>query len=204
MKKLIAIIFLLLLMSVKAYSDCSDNVQWEWSIKENHAYFEFKSASSKTIKISNIALLTSNNVEITELGSEYYLKPFNVINEKFYIGNLNKGMIKFANYRCIFQEKKTGKEYVDSVKWKNSSTMAYNDCGFTGVLCTAYMEAKTTSTTAWIGSSLTVFNKNGDKIETFQVRKIFIDHDKKQCWVSKKNEEKFKDYLSIMNCTIID
>ena len=30
---------------------------------------------------------------------------------------------------------------------------------------------------------------------------IVLDYDKNQCWVSKLNKEKFKDYLSIQNCT---
>ena len=79
--------------------------------------------------------------------------------------------------------------------------MAYNDCGITGLLCEAWIGVRTDTNSVGTGGKMTVYDKNGNKIETFKVQKILIDYDKKQCWVSKENKEKFKDYLSIQNCT---
>ena len=79
--------------------------------------------------------------------------------------------------------------------------MAYNDCGIIGVSCDAWLGVSANRDFVNIGDKITVYNKNKKVIETFEVKKIYLDYDKNQCWVSKLNKEKFKDYLSIQNCT---
>jgi hypothetical protein len=176
-------------------------VEWNLWEKKNYASFKFKSKSSRTIKIYDLSLETSSDVVIKKLGEDFYIAPFNVIEKDFYIGNLNIDAIKKASRRCAHEEKKTGSKYVNSVKWKFNSAMAYNDCGIIGVSCDAWLGVSANRDFVNIGDKITVYNKNKKVIETFEVKKIYLDYDKNQCWVSKLNKEKFKDYLSIQNCT---
>jgi hypothetical protein len=205
--RLLILLFLILInlnfLTKPVFANACDEVSVEWNLweKKNYASFKFKSKSSRTIKIYDLSLETSSDVVIKKLGEDFYIAPFNVIEKDFYIGNLNIDAIKKASRRCAHEEKKTGSKYVNSVKWKFNSAMAYNDCGITGVSCDAWLGVSANRDFVNIGDKITVYNKNKKVIETFEVKKIYLDYDKNQCWVSKLNKEKFKDYLSIQNCT---
>jgi hypothetical protein len=205
--RILILLFLILInlnfLTKPVFANACDEVSVEWNLweKKNYASFKFKSKSSRTIKIYDLSLETSSDVVIKKLGEDFYIAPFNVIEKDFYIGNLNIDAIKKASRRCAHEEKKTGSKYVNSVKWKFNSAMAYNDCGIIGVSCDAWLGVSANRDFVNIGDKITVYNKNKKVIETFEVKKIYLDYDKNQCWVSKLNKEKFKDYLSIQNCT---
>lgn len=205
--RILILLFLILInlnfLIKPVFANACDEVSVEWNLweKKNYASFKFKSKSSRTIKIYDLSLETSSDVVIKKLGEDFYIAPFNVIEKDFYIGNLNIDAIKKASRRCAHEEKKTGSKYVNSVKWKFNSAMAYNDCGIIGVSCDAWLGVSANRDFVNIGDKITVYNKNKKVIETFEVKKIYLDYDKNQCWVSKLNKEKFKDYLSIQNCT---
>ena len=205
--RLLVLLFLILInlnfLTKSVLANACDEVSVEWNLweKKNYASFKFKSKSSRTVKIYDLSLKTSSNVVIKELGEDFYIAPFNIVEREFYIGNLNIDAIKTASRRCAYEEKKTGTKYVNSVKWKFNSAMAYNDCGIIGVSCDAWLGVSANRDFVNIGDKITVYNKNKKVIETFEVKKIYLDYDKNQCWVSKLNKEKFKDYLSIQNCT---
>ena len=205
--RILILLFLILInlnfLIKPVFANACDEVSVEWNLwaKKNYASFKFKSKSSRTVKIYDLSLKTSSDVVIKELGEDFYIAPFNVIEKDFYIGNLNIEAIKKASRRCAHEEKKTGSKYVNSVKWKFNSAMAYNDCGIIGVSCDAWLGVSANRDFVNIGDKITVYNKNKKVIETFEVKKIYLDYDKNQCWVSKLNKEKFKDYLSIQNCT---
>ena len=74
--------------------------------KKNYASFKFKSKSSRTVKIYDLSLKTSSDVVIKELGEDFYIAPFNIVEREFYIGNLNIDAIKTASRRCAYEEKK--------------------------------------------------------------------------------------------------
>ena len=205
--RILILLFLILInlnfLIKPVFANACDEVSVEWNLweKKNYASFKFKSKSSRTIKIYDLSLETSSDVVIKKLGEDFYIAPLNVIEKDFYIGNLNIDAIKKASRRCAHEEKKTGSKYVNSVKWKFNSAMAYNDCGIIGVSCDAWLGVSANRDFVNIGDKITVYNKNKKVIETFEVKKIYLDYDKNQCWVSKLNKEKFKDYLSIQNCT---
>jgi hypothetical protein len=205
--RLLILLFLILInlnfLNKPAFANACDEVSVEWNLwaKKNYASFKFKSKSSRTVKIYDLSLKTSSDVVIKELGEDFYIAPFNIVEREFYIGNLNIDTIKTASRRCAYEEKKTGTKYVNSVKWKQNSTMAYNDCGIIGVSCDGWLDVSASRNSASIGDKISVYNKKGKIIETFEVKKIYLDYDRNQCWVSKLNKEKFKDYLSIQNCT---
>jgi hypothetical protein len=205
--RILILLFLILInlnfLTKPVFANACDEVSVEWNLweKKNYASFKFKSKSSRTIKIYDLSLETSSDIVIKKLGEDFYIAPFNVIEKDFYIGNLNIDAIKKASRRCAHEEKKTGSKYVNSVKWKFNSAMAYNDCGIIGVSCDAWLGVSANRDFVNIGDKITVYNKNKKVIETFEVKKIYLDYDKNQCWVSKLNKEKFKDYLSIQNCT---
>ena len=183
---------------------CNNLININWNMWENKGYasFTFKSSSSSTIKIYDLILKTDSGATVAEYGKDFYIAPFNVVDKKIYIGNLNKDVIKSSSYLCVQEEKKTGTGYISSAKWKKNSKMAYNDCGITGFICDAWLGVSVDHNNfASKGSKLTVYNKNGGKIETFVVRTIHIDYDIGQCWLSKEDKKKYKDYLSISNCS---
>ena len=190
-----------------------DEIDFSWNRYEleGFATFKFKSRSSSTIKIYDMRLLTSNDQVITTFTDNFYMQPFGAVTRQMSIRHLNNDVIKSASFTCVKEEKKsntsnpssqkkTGTAYVYSVKWQNNSTMGYNDCGITGVSCNGWVGVSTNKNSANIGDKITVYNKNKKVIETFEVKKIYIEYDKNQCWLSKQNKEQFKDYLSIQNC----
>jgi hypothetical protein len=210
------ILFILILINLNFFTKLSlaspcDGISVEWNRweKKGYASFTFKSTSSSTVKIYDVQLLTSGDTVITTFKDIFYIAPYNAVRRSFYIENLNQDVIKTASHSCtaenektvVKEPKKTGAKYVNSVQWKYNSPMAYNDCGTIGVSCDAWLGVSASRNYANIGDKISVYNKNGKLIETFEVKKIYLDYDKNQCWVSKLNKEKFKDYLSIQNCT---
>ena len=92
-------------------------------------------------------------------------------------------------------------EYVKSVQWKKNSTQAYKECTFFGFFCEIYMEVSSNKSNAEIGSYISVFDKEGKKIDKFMVRTIFYEKDRKLCHVSKQNKKEPDTILSVQNCT---
>jgi len=92
-------------------------------------------------------------------------------------------------------------EYVKSVQWKKNSTQAYKECTFFGFFCEIYMEVTSNKSNAEIGSYISVFDKEGKKIDKFMVKTIFYEKDRKLCIVSKQDKKEPDTYLSVRNCT---
>ena len=89
--------------------------------------------------------------------------------------------------------------YVNSVKWSGNDA-GYNDCGFTGFICTMYTKNVTTNKNSIsLGQTLKVY-ANGKEIDTFEVKRIYYDSSKKQCWISKERKKKFKTYFVTYGC----
>jgi hypothetical protein len=214
MKKII-LLFLILInlnfLTKSVLANACDDISVEWNRWESKGYasFIFKSKSSSTVKIYDVKFLTPSGDVVKIFKDVFYIGPYNVVKRFFYIENLNQDIIKTASHSCAVENertvtsepKKTGAKYVNSVQWKYNSPMAYNDCGIIGVSCDGWLDVTASRNSASIGDKISVYNKKGKLIETFEVKKIYLDYDKNQCWVSKLNKEKFKDYLSIQNCT---
>ena len=50
-----------------------------------------------------------------------------------------------------------------------------------------------------IGQLLTVY-ANGEKVDTFEVKRIYFEPKTRQCWISKQRKKKFKTYFVTGNC----
>ena len=89
--------------------------------------------------------------------------------------------------------------YVNSAKW-NSKDAGYNDCGFTGFICTMYTKnVKTNRNSVSLGQNLKVY-ANGEEIDSFKVKRIYYESSKGQCWISKERKKKFKTYFATFGC----
>ena len=89
--------------------------------------------------------------------------------------------------------------YVNSAKWSGKDA-GYNDCGFTGFICTMYTKnVKTNRNSVSLGQNLKVY-ANGKEIDSFEVKRIYYDSSKGQCWISKERKKKFKTYFATFGC----
>ena len=81
---LFSILISLNFLTNPVFANPCDDVSVEWNLweKKNYASFKFKSKSSKTVKIYDLALETSSDVVIKELGEDFYIAPFNIIEKK--------------------------------------------------------------------------------------------------------------------------
>ena len=92
-------------------------------------------------------------------------------------------------------------EYVKSVQWEKNSTKAYKECAFFGFFCDIYMEVSSNKSNAEIGSYISVFDKEGNKIDKFMVQTIFYEKDRKLCHASKQDKKEPDTILSVRSCT---
>lgn len=92
-------------------------------------------------------------------------------------------------------------EYVRSVQWEKNSTKAYKECTFFGFFCEIYMDVSSNKSNAEIGSYISVFDKEGNKIEKFMVHTIFYEKARNLCIVSNQDKKEPDTYLSARNCT---
>ncbi len=90
-------------------------------------------------------------------------------------------------------------DYVRSASWSGKDA-AYNDCGFTGIFCTmSTKNVKTNRNSVSLGQYLKVY-ANGKEIDSFEVKRIYYDSSKGQCWISKERKKQFKTYFTTYGC----
>ena len=89
--------------------------------------------------------------------------------------------------------------YVGSASW-NGRDAAYNDCEFTGFLCTmSTKNVKSSRNSISLGQNLTIYS-NGKEVDSFEVKRIYYDSTKGQCWISKERKKEFKTYFVTYGC----
>ena len=107
MKKLLGIIILGLLWSNIANAECGDEINPTWSHNDFNATFDYKSTSAKTIYITKIDILTSNDgvmksIKNHRLGYVLSIRPYGAATKKVSIRNLNLNLIDAASWWCSY------------------------------------------------------------------------------------------------------
>jgi hypothetical protein len=142
MNKFLSIIFVSLLLSGNAYAEkkCSDNIEFDWKILPNDSIgydyrkgwvkgpirFKFKNPTSKTIKITYVALKTKDKeIIIEEKNHDLIIDPFT----KFKSISIEKGSLmtelaEFGSYRCEYAS--AGTTSKKTYKKKNSPQTKVN------------------------------------------------------------------------------
>ena len=87
-----------------------------------------------------------------------------------------------------------------TASWSHSADSAYNDCGFTGFICSMTMDAKAHKTSTRVGDYLTIYDKNKKQIDEFKVKKIHYQNG--QCWITPQPIRKYKTYFVTYNCKV--
>ena len=108
-------------------------------------------------------------------------------------------MIRIVIFLFLIHTSAFAGDFVKSAQWK-SGDAAYNDCGFTGIFCTmSTKNVKTNRNSVSLGQYLKVY-ANGKEIDSFEVKRIYYDSSKGQCWVSKERKKQFKTYFTTYGC----
>lgn len=108
-------------------------------------------------------------------------------------------MIRFLLFFLFIHTTAFAGSYVGSASW-NGRDAAYNDCGFTGFLCTmSTKNVKSSRNSISLGQNLTIYS-NGKEVDSFEVKRIYYDSTKGQCWISKERKKEFKTYFVTYGC----
>ena len=107
MKKLLGIVVLGLLLSGNAYAACSDDIDWSWSIISSGslAEFEFLNKNNKTITITQVRLLTSDNqiIKSHEPIPDGMLNSFGRLTTIMILSDVNRNVLSAAGYSCKYK-----------------------------------------------------------------------------------------------------
>ena len=80
---------------------CRDKIEYSWNTYQldNMATFEFKSSCERATYITDLIIYTADGKEMTRYSPpDGYIRPYGVKTIQFYIGDLNKDLIKTASY----------------------------------------------------------------------------------------------------------
>lgn len=80
---------------------CIDKLDFSWNTYKlpNMATFEFKSSCDRATYITDLIIYTNDGKEMTRYNPpDGYIRPYGVKTIQFYIGDLNKDLIKTASY----------------------------------------------------------------------------------------------------------
>ncbi len=103
---------------------CSNFIELNWKYGDRFgthvkkvlaeaAFFTLKSSSNKTIKITEIGLLTASDQEVTVSKKNSYIPPFGKkILSISGLNEINLDVVKTGFYRCRFEEKPASKKYI--------------------------------------------------------------------------------------------
>lgn len=104
MKKLLGIIVLGLLLSGNALASCMDEVKMNaMRLSNSQIQFELLNFNNKTINITEIKILTSNNQTIRRLSLDKTLQPFGKKHIYMQVGDLNLAVWKKSNFSCRYK-----------------------------------------------------------------------------------------------------
>ena len=136
MKKLLSILVVFLLLTVNGYAACNNEFSYTWKMDGDYAKFEFKSTSDKSIILSPVRLVTPDNRTIKNLiadskdvfpdSADLIIKAFGARKESYYIGDINKDMVKSASVLCRYYQK-TVKKKIQSKAAKTKKTKSSSD-----------------------------------------------------------------------------
>ena len=136
MKKLLSLIVVSLLLTVNGYAACNNEFSYTWKMDGDYAKFEFKSTSDKSIILSSVRLVTPDNRTIKNLiadskdvfpdSADLIIKAFGARKESYYIGDINKDMVKSASVLCRYYQK-TVKKKIQSKPAKTKKTKSSSD-----------------------------------------------------------------------------
>ena len=111
--KQISFILIIFLFHTIIKADCYDDIEFEWSYvnSETQIEMEFLNNSKKTISIIEYGLKTANKeIMKNNLGSDEFLNSltffklnkFGRHTKKIELYNVNKKLIKYAYFKCIY------------------------------------------------------------------------------------------------------
>ena len=87
---------------------------------------------------------------------------------------------------------------VRSAAWPASADSAYSDCGFFGIICSMDMGAKADQNIIRVRSIITIYNKNGEEIDTFKVKRIYYENGK--CFITPQSKRRYTKYFVVHMC----
>ena len=94
---------------------------------------------------------------------------------------------------------------INSAKWMTNSAAGYNECGIFGSLlfnffCKTQNDVYSDVNSAAIRSTITIFNKNDEVINTFKIKKIYYDKAAERCWITPQPIRNFTTYYTVSEC----
>ena len=87
---------------------------------------------------------------------------------------------------------------VRSAAWPASADSAYSDCGFFGIICSMDMGAKADQNIIRVRSFITIYNKNGEEIDTFKIKRIYYENGK--CFITPQSKRRYTKYFVVHMC----
>ena len=105
MKKLLAIVFLNILISGNLLADhCGHDVDrsWKFTKGESYASWTFKNKTDKSIVITHIGLYSKNEKIMADVKKDISLKPFGKAYGEIYVGDLNLDVSGQGFTRCRY------------------------------------------------------------------------------------------------------
>ncbi|SMF74372.1 hypothetical protein [Candidatus Pelagibacter sp. HIMB1321] len=116
MKKIVSIVVLSLLLSGNVLANCRDNVEMNWTIKDNsYVRFTFLNNSDNKINVYEYGILTSDNklIKKNKKSDTETIGGMPVLNGAILgnfgrevldmnVVNINTNVIKYAYYQCKF------------------------------------------------------------------------------------------------------
>ena len=87
---------------------------------------------------------------------------------------------------------------VRSAAWPVSADSAYSDCGFFGIICSMDMGAKADQNIIRVRSYIKIYNKNGEEIDAFKVKRIYYENGK--CFITPQSKRNYTKYFVVHQC----